>query len=184
MDMPVDAERPPRLLSYRHEARTLFQVGDVLLFCGGGFSSWLIRKATGSEYSHVGIVYIWDGPAPDGSISEHDVTASEERVYCLESRGKQGVRLILMSELLRTYHGGVKYYENTHMSAKQRAKAIGFGFVQLGKAYDTLNLFRFAWLLILKAIGRLKMEKYRADQNWFSSSRSHRHGGADVRAVP
>lgn len=128
------------------ESRGLFQNGDVLLFRGRGPMSLAIRTLTASPYSHVGLVYLFAG-----------------RVYSLEAVGA-GVRIILMSEVLRRYHGGVDYYEVPRATPEQRAGAIAFCFQQLGRLYDRPGLVRFAAAVLL---GRKRAT--REDQTWFCS---------------
>ncbi len=128
------------------ESRGLFRDGDVLLFRGRGPMSMAIRALTASPYSHVGLVYLFAG-----------------RVYSLEAVGA-GVRLILMSEVLRRYHGGVDYYEVPRATTEQRAGAVAFCFQQLGRLYDRPGLLRFGAALVL---GR-KLAT-REDQSWFCS---------------
>ena len=89
-------------------ARSAFQSGDVLLFRGRGIPSFLIRMVTRSPYSHVGLVFLYVG-----------------HVYCLEAVGS-GVRLTLMSEEMRRYHGGIDYYEVTRATPEQRDGAVAF----------------------------------------------------------
>ena len=123
-----------------------FQDGDLLLFRGKGPFSVAIRLMTGSTYSHVGLVYLFDN-----------------RVYVIEAVGA-GVRLILMSELMKRYHGGIDYYEVVRATPKQRRQAIGFCFEQLGKLYDNPGIVRFLILLLFKR--RLSAGE---DQAWFCS---------------
>lgn len=126
--------------------RDEFREGDVLLFRGLGPMSMLIRLLTRSPYSHVGLVHLY-----------------EERVYCLEAVGA-GVRLMLMSEVMRRYHGGIDYYALQRASEVQRRGAVSFGFQQLGKIYDRPGLVRFAVAILF---GR--KPSAREDQSWFCS---------------
>lgn len=107
-----------------------FLTGDILCFRGRGLISWLIRQLTRSRYSHVGLVYRF-----------------KQRVFCLEATGI-GVHLILMSELVKRYHGGIDYYAVHEAPEIARDAAIDFGFGQLGKLYDHWGLVRFFWFLI------------------------------------
>jgi hypothetical protein len=77
----------------------------------------MIRAATGSVYSHVGLVYL-----------------IEERRYCLEAVGKR-VSLGLMSEVAKRYAGGIDYFEINAPNAI-RHKATLFALEQLGKPFD------------------------------------------------
>jgi hypothetical protein len=126
--------------------RSEFTVGDVLLFRGRGLISQLIRWVTRSPYSHVGLVFLF-----------------EERVFCIEAVGV-GVRLILISELMRRYHGGIDYYEVHDPSPEQRHGAIAFCFAQLGKLYDRPGIFRFLIAIVFN-----RKPAVREDQEWFCS---------------
>jgi hypothetical protein len=130
------------------EVRREFTTGDVLCFRGRGLPSALIRWATRSRYSHVGLVYRF-----------------EPRVYCLEAVGA-GVRLIIMSELVRRYDGGIDYFAIPEASPAQRTGAIGFAFEQLGKLYNRAGLLRFVWFLLS---GSRLRQRSRARNQWFCS---------------
>jgi uncharacterized protein YycO len=131
--------------SYAAEARSQFREGDVLCFRGRGFVSWCIRMLTRSDYSHAGMVFLYEG-----------------RVYCLEAVG-DGVRLMLMSQLMRRYEGGIDYFE-VDAGAPARKHALSFGFRQLGKLYDTAGIVRFLWMLITRSA-----DAARRDEHWFCS---------------
>lgn len=128
------------------DARAGFVDGDVLLFRGRGPMSRTIRLLTSSPYSHVGLVMLYEG-----------------RVYCVEAVGK-GVRLILMSEVVRQYHGGIDYYRLREAAEGQRRGALGFCLQQLGKLYDRAGLVRFVALLLLGRKPRAWRDRY-----WFCS---------------
>lgn len=136
---------PPDAVSYRTEARQHFCTGDVLCFRGRGPLSWAIRRLTDSRYSHVGLVYLF-----------------EERVYCLEAVGG-GVRLVLMSQLVRRYAGGIDYFE-VEADEGVRRQVLSFSFCQLGKLYDTAGLLRFLWVILTG-----NAESARRDDQWFCS---------------
>jgi uncharacterized protein YycO len=126
--------------------RREFDLGDVLLFRGRGLASQAIRLFTRSPYSHVGLVFPYEG-----------------RVFCLEAVGV-GVRLIMMSEVMRRYHGGIDYYEVHRAAAKQRHGAIAFCFNQLGKLYDRPGIVRFLIAILFN-----RRPAVREDQAWFCS---------------
>jgi Permuted papain-like amidase enzyme, YaeF/YiiX, C92 family len=126
--------------------RREFEAGDVLLFRGRGLASLAIRLLTRSPYSHVGLVFLHDG-----------------RVFCFEAVGV-GVRLILMSELMRRYHGGIDYYEVLAAATGQRHGAIDFCFRQLGKLYDRPGIIRFLIAIVFN-----REPAARDDQEWFCS---------------
>ena len=76
------------------DIRSELKTGDVLLFSGKGFVSWLIKLATFSQYSHVGMVYVIG-----------------RGVYCWEStsisKHRDGVQISLLSNRLLSYKGTV-----------------------------------------------------------------------------
>jgi len=84
-------------------------------------------------------------------------------VFCFEAV-RVGVRLILMSEVMRRYHGGIAYYEVPGASAEQRDGAIAFRFRQLGKPYDRPGIFRFLIAILVN-----RKPTVREDQAWFCS---------------
>jgi hypothetical protein len=140
---PLDLQYAPASQPYPL-VRGRFVEGDLLGFRGRGPVSWTIRRLTRSRYSHVGLVHLF-----------------EQRVYCLEAVGS-GVRLCLMSELVRRYPGGIDYFEILGASEAQRRGAVGFGFQQLGRRFDFGGLSRFFVLLVF---GRRR--RARADTRWF-----------------
>lgn len=191
---PQTAER-----SYKGGPKRVFQTGDLLLLSGTKFDSWVIRWATKSSYSHSGIIYVWNGPDPDGNTAEGPSTESVPRVYCLEARGAQGVRLCLLSCLLQNKHyERIVYYRGNTLTDEQRNKAIGFAFQQLGKDYDHNAIRRFALYIFMLMVGlrkRIKGEgkrdkttekkvaKLRNDDTWTCSelvAAAYKHAGLDI----
>ncbi|MDX2168267.1 MAG: YiiX/YebB-like N1pC/P60 family cysteine hydrolase [Deltaproteobacteria bacterium] len=120
--------------------------GDILCFRGRGLVSGAIRWLTRSPYSHVGLVYVF-----------------KQRVFCLEATGI-GVHLILMSELVKRYHGGIDYYALRDVPPESRDAAIDFGFGQLGKLYDHAGILRFFWFLLVGARRRSRERSF-----WYCS---------------
>jgi len=135
----------PNAVSYGGAARSEFRDGDLLCFRGRGWVSLLIRRLTRSSYSHVGLIYRFEG-----------------RVYCLEAVGA-GVRLVLMSQLMKRYEGGIDYY-SVDAQTPVRRQAVSWCFTQLGKLYDTAGIARFAWTLLTGNAARA-----RRDDQWFCS---------------
>ena len=146
--------------TYAGDARDEFRLGDVLCFRGRDGISWFVRGITRSRYSHAGLVYPYEG-----------------RVYCMEAVAS-GVRLILMSELVRRYRGGIDYYELINANDAERHAAMSFCFRQLGKLYDTAGLFRFLW-----GITTGRMERLRNKDQWMCSElvvRAYREAGVNL----
>src|SRR5262245_40236847 len=127
---PVTIDQTGREALPYSAARRDFRGGDLLCFRGRGFVSWAIRVLTRSPYSHAGLVY-----------------RLKDRVFALEAVGV-GVRLILMSELVKRYHGGIDYFAVQEVTDGQRELAIDFAFSQLGKLYDHWGVIRFLWFLL------------------------------------
>jgi Permuted papain-like amidase enzyme, YaeF/YiiX, C92 family len=143
MKSPVPS-RPDGPSESYSAARESFVEGDLLCFRGRGLVSATIRLLTRSAYSHVGLVHLFEG-----------------RVYCLEAVAS-GVRLCLMSELVKRYAGGIDYFEVLDVSPEQRRGAVGFGFQQLGKPFDYRGLARF----FLRLVFRLRL-RTRPDERFF-----------------
>jgi uncharacterized protein YycO len=141
----VSLARRARQLTAYSSARHEFVAGDLLCFRGRGLVSFGIRGLTRSEYSHAGLVYLF-----------------LDRVYCLEAVG-HGVRLMLMSELVRYYDGGIDYFE-VDAEPAARDDVVKFAFFQLGKRYDTWGIVRF---LAMLATGRAR--RVGRDDRWFCS---------------
>lgn len=142
------------------EVRSEFADADLLCFRGRGLTSLAIRWLTGSPYSHVGLVYRY-----------------EDRVYSLEATGA-GVRLALMSELVRRYHGGIDYFRVDGLLPEARRQAISFGFQQLGKQYSHRGIGRFLSFLLLGG-----KRRKRGRGAWFCSelvAEAYRLAGADL----
>jgi hypothetical protein len=125
-----------------------FTTGDLLGFRGRGLASWAIRTLTRSPYSHVGLVYRFEG-----------------RVYCLEAVWA-GVRLIIMSELVKRYRGGIDYFALVDVGEAARCGAIGFAFQQLGKLYDRAGVLRF---LAFVLFGSRVRARARGKNQWLCS---------------
>lgn len=142
------------------ERRAAFRDGDVLLFRGRGMSSLVIRALTASVYTHVGMVVRYRG-----------------RVLCAHATG-QGVHLMIMSELARSYAGDIEYYEVLQGGEAARDLALGFVFEQMGKPYDYFSGLRFAWALLLGRMGRQVH-----NDKWFCSelvAEAYRRAGAPL----
>ena len=138
-------------------ARPELASGDVLCVRGRGLVSWLIRRLTRSAYSHAGLVYRFN-----------------QRVFCLEATGI-GVHLILLSELVKRYHGGIDYFAVPAADATQPERAIDFAFGQLGKLYDHAGMLRFLWFLVGGAKRRSRERSF-----WYCSeivAESYRQAG-------
>lgn len=203
MNAPIKAAPQTAERSYKGGPARVYQTGDMLLLSGTKFDSWIIRWATKSSYSHSGIIYVWNGPDPDGNTAEGPSTESVPRVYCLEARGVQGVRLCLLSCLLKDDHyERIVYYRGHGLTDEQRNKTIGFAFQQLGKAYDHSAIRRFGLYIFMLLVGLRKRMKQtpkraaktakkvaelRTDDTWFCSelvAAAYKHAGLDIALPP
>jgi len=128
------------------DVREGFMTGDLLCFRSKDLDGRLIRLLTRSEYSHVGLVFLYEG-----------------RVYCLEAVAS-GVQLALMSRRAREYNGGVDYFRVLDVSEEQRRGAVGFAFQQLGGVYNYPGILRFFWFLLSG-----DKERVRSRNRWFCS---------------
>jgi hypothetical protein len=144
-EVPAEKKR-----AYQDVRRELAN-GDLLCFRGAGLMSGTIRWLTKSAYSHVGIVYVF-----------------EDRRYCLEAVGG-GVRLALVSELVKHYEGGIDYFELPNATIEQRNGAISFGFAQLGKLYNTDGVLSFLRFLLTGRKGRRRRGRGGNAERWFCS---------------
>jgi uncharacterized protein YycO len=146
------------------DTRDSFVEGDLLCFRGRGPVSATIRLVTRSAYSHVGLVHLFEG-----------------RVYCLEAVAS-GVRLCLMSELVKRYAGGIDYFEVLGVDPKQRRGAVGFAFQQLGKLFDYAGLARF----FLRLVFRVRL-RARPDERFFCAelvTQAYRAQGVRLAEAP
>lgn len=137
---PLERER-----AYQ-EIRDQVDSGDLLCFRGRGLISATIRRLTRSRYSHVGLLFVMEG-----------------RRYCIEAV-ETGVRLVLVSELVKRYEGGIDCYRLVNASPQQRAGAVGFAFQQLGKLYDKASFWPFLLYLLTG-----KRRRTHCDGQWFCS---------------
>jgi len=94
--------------------------GDVLMYKGTGMTSWVIKKATGSEYSHAGIVVWWNN-----------------RLMVMEAVGK-GVIVTPLSANIDHYVGDVEWYRSVDpISDDKRISMVQFAQKESAKKYST-----------------------------------------------
>ncbi len=134
-----------------HQIRQNLKTGQ-LVFCSGRYLfSGIIQKLTGSEWSHVGIIY-------------KDETLG--RVLILEAEPYIGIRLIPLSKYLNDYKGKRRPYKglmyiadfNEPIKTDNLNKAISFGLDELTRPYDNWEIIRIM-IRILFRVG--KKEKNR-----------------------
>lgn len=111
----------PDALRYS-DTREKFSSGDVLLYQGETFSSWLIKKATRSRFSHAGIAVWWN-----------------DRLMVMEAVNR-GVVVTPLSASVGHYKGRVHWYTSKRLlSEEERKRMIIFAQEELGKEYALLK---------------------------------------------
>jgi hypothetical protein len=123
--------------------------GD-LLFCSGNYAmSRMIRAATGSAWSHVGLI----------------LRATEiDRVLLLESVEDVGVRFAPLSKYVedyergRPYNGRIVIARPKKLTGGQLVQLAQFGADQLTRPYDTEDISRIAARIAL-GLGRRKKDR-------------------------
>jgi len=86
------------------EIRPLLNTGDIVLFSGKSFISWLIKKITGSPWSHVGLVL---KSQELDSILIWESTTLNNIPNIENGRIAAGVQISSLSERIRHYNGTV-----------------------------------------------------------------------------
>ena len=79
------------------------KTGDIVLFGGKGFISWVIQKVTKSEYSHVGMIIRIDG-FDFVALWESTTLNDTPDIY---HKKRKGVQIVQLSERLKGYKGKV-----------------------------------------------------------------------------
>lgn len=131
--------------------------GDVVAFQGKDLGSHLIRFATGSLYSHVGLIV---------RIEEVGV----DRVFIAESGTGAGVVLMPLSRKLETYHGKawwlpLKIREFGLAEDSDALKKIAalhqWAMNELGKRYDFKLIWSLVqWIIRKRIMPRSDVEQY------------------------
>lgn len=124
------------------DARQIIKTGDLLAFTHTAWGSWhdfqihMVRKATESEFAHVGIAYV-----------------IYDRVFILESVGS-GVRLFPLSRSLPFY-----FVSNP---SSLSGEALEWAFLHLGEPYESKVKMVLAELfnIDLKKNKRLQCSEY------------------------
>ena len=131
------------------QLRSRMKTGDVIAFQGSDAGAKLIRKATKSPYSHVGIVI---------KIRE----ASISRVFILESVVKNGVILLPLRRKLEGYKGKAWWCQinkqriSESLRSGYEKRILGWGLRELGKLYDKKLIKSIA---IQKILRKRKIKK-------------------------
>ena len=119
--------------------RGQLRTGDLLFASGDAWVSKIIRAATHSTWSHVGLVVVLD---------------EWQRVLLLESVENAGVRLAPLSNYLREYRRGRRPYPGRAVLARVTGgEALGTAIAQHGctlltRPYDRIEIARVVWRLL------------------------------------
>ena len=141
-------------LSYS-AVRKKLKPGDIWLCCGNGVFSKMIRKATGSAFSHVGFVM------PLESI---------DRVVVMESVESIGVRVVPTSQYVSNYSSSGKKYNGRVFLARHKQfpetataaahrKFTQFAVDQLGFPYDHKEIISIATRIALGCKRKSRRDK-------------------------
>jgi uncharacterized protein YycO len=141
MALDTDLEVIPKI--YYATLRNTVQSGDILFYSGEDEVSKLIRWATNSIWSHVGIIL---------------KVESIDRVLLLESVENQGVRLIPVSKYIRNVSVEAKTEDfairlviarHKKLSKSKSKKLLNFGLDQITQPYDREEIQRIIQRIIL-----------------------------------
>ena len=118
--------------------------GEIVLFQGTGLLSRIIRKGSGSPYSHAGMVAWWG-----------------RRLVLLQSTGR-GVETLPMSRAVRDYAGPVDWFQLRPELEERvdRARLLTLAICMQGVPYGTSGLLYLAYRMLLERLG---MRGYRSE---------------------
>lgn len=161
MTIPIDKLPAVPHLLYE-EVRNYIQSGDILLCSGNSMFSNLIKRATGSIWSHVGFILRAD---------------SIDRLMVLESVESIGVRSVPLSHYVNNYDGYGSPYEGKLIIARhydfQEKDIIHFSKKAvdlLGHQYDTSEIVRIgARIAISKFSDNYKCVLPKRDRDYICS---------------
>lgn len=85
------------------EIRDDLKTGDIVLFSGKGFVSWLIKKVTKNKYSHVGMVLRIDG---FDFVALWESTTLNDTPDIFHKKRK-GVQIVQLSQRMKGYNGKI-----------------------------------------------------------------------------
>lgn len=142
------------------ELREEIQPGDILMCSGTGIFSSMIQQATGSVWSHVGLILRLE---------------AINRVMLLESVEPIGVRTVRLSKYLTDYKDGHPYPGGMvilrHREFAERADARGldklakYAVDQFGYPYDKDEIARIAARIMASKIPFTRKQKERIEQD-------------------
>lgn len=104
--MAFDSRKFPDLVPHAYDRiRSEVRTGDLLLCSGTSPFSEIIKAATESDFSHVGVIVRWD---------------NIDRIMVFESVESVGVRPVVLSSYVRDYKGSGKGYPGRIMIARHK----------------------------------------------------------------
>jgi hypothetical protein len=124
-----------------------------LVFCSGSYLfSGIIQGLTKSVWSHVGIIYV------DEKLG---------RVMLLEAEPYIGIRLIPLSNYMKSYKNGRPYKGqivvanfNKELSESEKNDIISFGLDELSRPYDNWEIIRIMTRILFRIGKRQKNRSY------------------------
>jgi hypothetical protein len=132
--------------------RPYLKTGQIVFCSGSYFFSGIIQSLTKSVWSHVGIIY------KDENLG---------RVLLLEAEPYIGIRLIPVSNYLKTYKNGRPYKGQmvitnftVDLTPEQMNRVISFGLDELSKPYDNWEIVRIMIRILFKIGKREKNRSY------------------------
>jgi hypothetical protein len=132
--------------------RPYLKTGQIVFCSGSYFFSGIIQGLTKSVWSHVGIIY------KDENLG---------RVLLLEAEPYIGIRLIPVSNYLKTYKNGRPYKGQmvitnftVDLTPEQMNRVISFGLDELSKPYDNWEIVRIMIRILFKIGKREKNRSY------------------------
>jgi hypothetical protein len=138
-------------IDYNH-IRPFLKTGQLVFCSGSYFFSGIIQYLTKSVWSHVGIIYVDD---------------NLKRVLLLEAEPFIGIRLIPLSNYMKSYKNGRPYKGQMvisnftqEMSEENKRKLISFGLDELSKPYDNWEIIRIMLRILFRIGKRTKNRSY------------------------
>jgi Permuted papain-like amidase enzyme, YaeF/YiiX, C92 family len=132
--------------------RPYLKTGQIVFCSGSYFFSGIIQYLTKSVWSHVGIIY------KDEKLG---------RVLLLEAEPYIGIRLIPLSNYLRSYKSGRPYKGQmvvtnftVDLTQEQLNDMICFGLDELSKPYDNWEIIRIMLRILFRVGKREKNRSY------------------------
>jgi hypothetical protein len=141
----------PDALQYSDVRKTIAN-GDILLYEGEKFFSWIIKKVTRSRFSHAGIAVWWN-----------------ERLMTMEAVNR-GIVVTSLSSSVGHYNGHVRWYTSKRpISEEDRKRMIIFAQEELGKEYALWHAIWVGIKLIFNWRSK-ERDKLKREQKLFCSA--------------